>query len=204
MVLGAQSEVKTGATYTAANPAVVTSTAHGLLNGQIIFVVASTGDADGAGLQIISEMLVKVANKTTNTFEAQTIAGTGINTTNDTSTRTLSWVGPQTDAATDDAGIIIPGSSAIHSITWDNTDNYWKLNDSTKIDSTGQFVVPVGTTAQRPGSDAIDADDLVPQATAGAIRYNSDDIKFEFVTSGTTWENIPAESFSVAMAIALG
>jgi hypothetical protein len=198
MGLGAKSNVVTGATYTAADPAVVTSTGHTLENGEIIFVVASTGTA------IQSEQLVKVSANGPNVFTAQTVAGANIDGENDSTTKTFSWVGPQTDADTDDAGIIIPGSSAIHSITWDNTDNYWKLNDSTKIDSTGQFVVPVGTTAQRPGSDAIDADDLVPQATAGAIRYNSEDTKFEFVTSGTTWENIPAESFSVAMAIALG
>ena len=195
MVLGAQSAVVTGATYTAANPAVVTSTGHGLTNGQVIFVVASTGTA------IVSEQLVKVANKTTNTFEAQTIAGANITGVGDSTTRTFSWVGPQTDAATDDAGIIVPGSTAIHSVTWDDTDNYWKLNDSTKIDSTGQFVVPVGTTAQRPSSSATAT---VPAAAVGAIRYNSEDTKYEFVTSGTTWENIPAESFSVAMAIALG
>ena len=40
MVLGAVGDVRTGATYSVANPAVVTSTAHGLTNGQVIFVVA--------------------------------------------------------------------------------------------------------------------------------------------------------------------
>ena len=195
MVLGAQSAVVTGATYTAADPTVVTSTGHTLNNGQVIFVVASTGTA------IVSEQLVKVSSNTTNQFTAQTIAGATIDGTGDSTTRTFSWVGPQTDAATDDAGIIVPGSTAIHSITWDDTDNYWKLNDSTKIVSTGQFVVPVGNTAQRPSSSATAT---VPAAAVGAIRYNSTDTKYEFVTSGTSWENIPAESFSVAMAIALG
>ena len=201
MVLGAQSEVKTGATYTAANPAVVTSTAHGLLNGQIIFVVASTGDADGAGLQIISEMLVKVANKTDDTFQAQTIAGTGINTTNDTSTRTLSWVGPQTDAAVDDAGLVVPGSSAKHYVKWDDTDNYWKLNDSVMVQSSGQFVFPKGTTADKPGSSA---SATLAAATQGAMRFNTSLAKFEGVTTGTTFENMSTEAFSVAVSIALG
>ena len=98
---------------------------------------------------------------------------------------------------------LLPSEYLIYSIE-DNSivkDNYWKLNDSTKIDTTGQFVVPVGTTAQRPSSSATAT---VPAAAVGAIRYNSTDTKYEFVTSGTTWENIPAESFSVAMAIALG
>ncbi len=195
MVLGAQSAVVTGATYTAANPAVVTSTGHTLDNGEVIFVVASTGTA------IVSEQLVKVSANGTNVFTAQTIAGANITGVGDSTTRTFSWVGPQTDAATDDAGLIIPGDTAIHSLTWDNTDNYWKLNDSTKIDSTGQFVIPVGTTAQRPSSSATGT---VPAATVGAMRFNSTDTKYEFVTSGTSWENIPSESFSVAMAIALG
>ena len=195
MVLGAQSAVVTGATYTAANPAVVTSTGHTLNNGQVIFVVASTGTA------IVSEQLVKVSANGTNVFTAQTIAGANITGVGDSTTRTFSWVGPQTDAATDDAGLIIPGDTAIHSLTWDDTDNYWKLNDSTKIDTTGQFVVPVGTTGQRPGSSA---SATVPAATVGAMRFNSTDTKYEFVTSGTSWENIPSESFSVAMAIALG
>jgi hypothetical protein len=195
MVLGAQSAVVTGATYTAANPAVVTSTGHTLENGEVIFVVASTGTA------IVSEQLVKVSANGTNVFTAQTIAGANITGVGDSTTRTFSWVGPQTDAATDDAGLIIPGDTAIHSLTWDNTDNYWKLNDSTKIDSTGQFVIPVGTTAQRPSSSATGT---VPAATIGAMRFNSTDTKFEFVTSGTSWEHFAAESFSVAMAIALG
>ena len=62
VVLG-DSNVVTGATYTAANPAVVTSTAHGLDNDDIIFIVTSSGTA------IVSEQLVKVTSKTTNTFE---------------------------------------------------------------------------------------------------------------------------------------
>ena len=102
---------------------------------------------------------------------------------------------------TDDAGLQIPGSTAVHSLLWDDTDNYWKLNDSTKIDSTGQFVFPVGTTAQQPASTA---SDTVPAATLGAMRFNSTQAKFEGVTTGTTFENMSTESFSIAVAIALG
>jgi len=195
IVLGAQSEIKTGATYTAANPAVVTYASHGLNNDDVIFVVSSTGTA------IVSEQLVKVTSKTTNTFEAETIAGVDINSSSDSTSRTFSWVGPQTDALTDDAGLQIPGSTAVHSFLWDDTSNYWTLNDSTKIDSTGQFVVPVGTTAQKPSGTA---SATVPAATVGALRYNTDNAKFEGVTAGTTYENMSTEAFATAMAIALG
>ena len=195
IVLGAQSEIKTGATYTAANPAVVTYASHGLNNDDVIFVVSSTGTA------IVSEQLVKVTSKTTNTFEAETIAGVDINSSSDSTSRTFSWVGAQTDAAVDDSGIQIPGSTAVHSFLWDDTSNYWTLNDSTKIDTTGQFVVPVGTEAQKPTGSA---SATVPAATIGALRYNSTNAKFEGVTAGTTYENMSTEPFATAMAIALG
>ena len=195
IVLGAQSEIKTGATYTAANPAVVTYANHGLNDNDVIFIVSSTGTA------IVSEQLVKVTSKATNTFEAETIAGVDINSSSDSTSRTFSWVGAQTDAAVDDSGIQIPGSTAVHSFLWDDTDNYWKLNDSTKIDTTGQFVVPVGTEAQKPTGSA---SATVPAATVGALRYNSTNAKFEGVTTGTTYENMSTEAFATAMAIALG
>ena len=195
IVLGAASNVVTGATYTAANPAVVTSTGHGLSDGDIIFVVTSSGTA------IVSEQLVKVTSSATNSFTAQTIAGVNINGTSDSTSRTFSYVGAQTDANVDDAGIQIPGSTAVHSILWDDTDNYWKLNDSVKVDTTGQLLFPVGTTAQRPASSA---SATVPAATVGAMRYNSTDSKFEGVHSGTTFESMSTEGFSVAIAIALG
>lgn len=195
IVLGAASNVVTGATYTAANPAVVTSTGHGLSDNDIIFVVTSSGTA------IVSEQLVKVTSSATNSFTAQTIAGVNINGTGDSTSRTFSWVGAQTDANVDDAGIQIPGSTAVHSILWDDTSNYWKLNDSTKIDTTGQFVVPVGTEAQKPTGSA---SATVPAATVGALRYNSTNAKFEGVTAGTTYENMSSEPFATAMAIALG
>ena len=54
IVLGAQSERKTGATYTAASVAVVTSTSHGLNNDDIIFIVSSTGTG------IVSEQLSRL------------------------------------------------------------------------------------------------------------------------------------------------
>ena len=235
IVLGAQSNVVTGAAYTAASPAVVTSTAHGLTNGQVIFVVASSGTSSGT-VGVPSEALFTVANKTTNTFEMETIdgnleleAGTvtgdatgylildgtdgtsanagdnilmsaGVDATGD-SNRTFSWVGPQTDAAVDDAGLVVPGSTAKHYVKWDDTDNYWKLNDSVMVQSSGQFVFPKGTTADKPGSSATAT---LAAATQGAMRFNTTLAKFEGVSTGTTYENMSTEAFSVAVSIALG
>ena len=235
IVLGAQSNVVTGATYTAASPAVVTSTAHGLNDGQVIFVVASSGTSSGT-VGVPSEQLFTVANKTTNTFELETIDGNleleaatvtgdatgylvldgtdgtaanagdnilmseGVDATGD-SNRTFSWVGPQTDAAVDDAGLVVPGSSAKHYVKWDDTDNYWKLNDSVMVQSSGQFVFPKGTTADKPGSSATST---LAAATVGAMRFNTTLAKFEGVTTGTTYENMSTEAFSVAVSIALG
>ena len=69
------------------HPAVVTYASHGLNNDDVIFIVSSTGTA------IVSEQLVKVTNKTTNTFEAETIAGVDINSSSDSTTRTFSLGG---------------------------------------------------------------------------------------------------------------
>ena len=199
LVLGAVGDVRTGATYTAANPAVVTSTAHGLTNGQVVFVVASDGTNSGT-VAIQSEMLIKVANKTTNTFEAQTVAGVALNSTGE-SNRTFSWVGPQTDAVVDDAGIYAPGGTGLHVLKWDDTDNYWDMNDSLKINTTTQLVVPKGTTAQQPAGSATAT---VAAAVTGAMRFNTDNSYFEGVNAGTTFEAFATQNFSTAIAVALG
>ena len=199
MVLGAVGDVRTGATYTAANPAVVTSTAHGLTNGQVVFVVASDGTNSGT-VAIQSEMLIKVANKTTNTFEAQTVAGVALNSTGE-SNRTFSWVGPQTDAVVDDAGIYAPGGTGLHVLKWDDTDNYWDMNDSLKINTTTQLVVPRGTTAQQPAASATAT---VAAAITGAMRFNTENSYFEGVNAGTTFEAFATQNFSTAIAVALG
>ena len=198
-VLGAVGDVRTGATYTAANPAVVTSTAHGLTNGQVVFVVASDGTNSGT-VAIQSEMLIKVANKTTNTFEAQTVAGVALNSTGE-SNRTFSWVGPQTDAVVDDAGIYAPGGTGLHVLKWDDTDNYWDMNDSLKINTTTQLVVPKGTTAQQPAGSATAT---VAAAVTGAMRFNTENSYFEGVNAGTTFEAFATQNFSTAIAVALG
>ena len=83
----------------------------------------------------------------------------------------------------------------------DDTDNYWKLNDSVKVESSGQFVFPKGTTADRPAASATAT---MASATEGAMRFNTTLAKFEGVTTGTTYENMSTEAFSVAVSIALG
>jgi len=142
-----------------------------------------------------------VANKTTNTFELNTIADVAIDGTSDSTTRTLSWVGPQLDSSVDDVGLYAPGNTAIHTIKWDDTDKYWESNASLFINDTGQLVLPKGTTAQKPASSATAT---VPAATTGAVRYNSTNSKIEAVTTGTTYENMSTETFATAIAIALG
>ena len=197
LVLGTQGAAQTGATYTAANPPVVTTTGnHGLDNGDIIFIAASSGTA------ITSETLVKVsADNGSNQFTPTQVDGTAIVGSGDSTSRTISFVGPQTDALIDDAGIYLPGSTEIHSFKWDNTDNYWETTDSLFINDTGQLVLPKGTDAQRPASSATAT---VPAATTGAIRYNSDTSKVEAVLTSTSYENMSTETFATAIAIALG
>ena len=200
LVLGAASDVVSGVSYTAADPAVLTSTAHGLSDGDVLFVTSSTGTA------VVSEQLIKVANKTTNTFELNTIADVAIDGTSDSTTRTLSWVGPQLDSSVDDVGLYAPGNTAIHTIKWDDTDKYWESNASLFINDTGQLVLPKGNdtlssaSGHKPTSSATAT---VPAATTGAMRFNTDNSKIEAVTTGTTYENMSTESFAIAVAVAL-
>ena len=235
IILGAQSAIVTGATYTAASPPVVTSSSHGLTNGQAIFVVTSSATSSGT-VGVPSESLFTIANKTDNTFELEALAErvvledatvTGdaegfliLDSTDGTanagdnvimqedvdasgdSNRTFSFVGPQTDAAVDDAGLIIPGSTAAHTFKWDDTDNYWKVDDSFKVNSSGQFVFPKGTTADRPAATVTSG--TLAAATPGAMRFNTSSSKFEGIETGTTFQNMSTESFSIAVAIALG
>jgi hypothetical protein len=195
LVLGTQSAAVTSVTYTAANPPVITSTGHTLDDGDVLFVVASTGTA------ITSEQLIKVSANGTNVFTPTLIDDSAIAGSGDSTTRTLSYVGPQTDALVDDAGIYVPGDTAVHSFKWDDTDKYWESNASLFVNDTGQLVIPTGTTAQKPGSSV---SGTVPAATTGAMRFNTTTSKFEGVTTGTTYENLSTEGFSISVAIALG
>ena len=174
LVLGTQSAVTAGATYTAATPPVVTSASHGLSTGNIIFLVTATGTGlTSSQTETFAENIVKVTVTDGNTFTLADKDGTNIVSN---STGVISWVGPQTDALVDDAGIYVPGDTGVHKFKWDDTDNYWEVNASFNIDDTGQFVLPKGTSAQKPASSATAT---VPAATTGALRYNTDNSKVE-------------------------
>lgn len=201
VILGAGSDVVENKTYSQhATAPSVTSTAHGLVTNDIIFCVTATTSG-----VITSETLYKITRVDDDTFTLALRDGTPINTSSDSTARTFSYVGKQEDLTVDDAGIYLPGNTAIHTLKWDDTDNYWEVNDSFKVDTTAQFVLPKGTTAQRPGA----ATASQAQIVTGAMRYNITNNKYEGVTStdGTDasgWENMATESFSIAVSIALG
>ena len=71
-----------------------------------------------------------------------------------------------------------------------------------EIDSSGQLVFPKGTTADRPASTITSGS--IAAATTGAMRFNTTNAKFEGITTGTTYENMSTEGFSISVAIALG
>ena len=194
LVLGAVGDAKTGVTFTqhADTPVFTTTSAHGLSVDDVIFVVTSTSSV------ITSEQLLTLASvPSATTF---TVDGSQ-NTSSDGSTRTISYTGPQLDSGVDDAGLFVPGSTAIHQLKWDDSDNFWEFNDSLKIDTTTQLVVPKGTTAQQPAGSATAT---VAAAVTGAMRFNTDNSYFEGVNSGTTFEAFATQNFSTAIAVALG
>ena len=199
LVLGTQSAVTAGATYTLATPPVVTSASHGLSTGDFIFLVTATGTGlTSSQTTSFAENIVKVTVIGSNSFSLQDKDGNNIVSN---STGTISWVGPQTDALVDNAGIYAPGSTGVHTLKWDDTLKYWEANASLHINDTGQLLLPKGTTAQKPASSIVGT---VPAATTGAIRYNSDNSKVEAVLTSTTYENMSTETFATAIAIALG
>jgi len=193
LVLGAVGDAVTGVTFSqhADTPVFTTAAAHGLSVDDVIFVVTSTSSV------ITSEQILTLASvPSTTTF---TVDGSQ-NTSSDGSTRTISYTGPQLDSGVDDAGLFVPGSTALHYMKWDDDDNYWEFNDSLKVDTTTQFVVPRGTTAQQPG--VLSA--TTAAAITGAMRFNTDNSYFEGVNAGTTFEAFATQNFSTAIAVALG
>ena len=197
LVLGAVGDAVTGVTFSqhADTPVFTTTANHGLSVDDVIFVVTSTSSV------ITSEQILTLASvPSTTTF---TVDGSQ-NTSSDGSTRTISYTGPQLDSGVDDAGIYVPGSTGLHQMKWDDTDNYWEFNDSLKVDTTTHFVLPKGTTGQRPG----DADATEPAATPGGMRFNTSTNQFEGVHTGAgasaPWEGFATQNFSTAIAVALG
>ena len=194
LVLGAVGDAVTGVTFSqhADTPVFTTTANHGLSVDDVIFVVTSTSSV------VTSEQILTLATvPSATTF---TVDGSQ-NTSSDGSTRTISFVGPQLDSGVDDAGLFIPGSTGLHQLKWDDSDNFWEFNDSLKIDTTTQLVVPKGTTAQQPAGSATAT---VAAAVTGAMRFNTDNSYFEGVNSGTTFEAFATQNFSTAIAVALG
>jgi len=197
LVLGSVGEAVTGVTFTqhATTPVFTTTSAARPAVGNVLFIATSSSTV------VTSETLYTVAS----TPSATTFTVTGnINTSSDASTRTVVFTGPQLDSGVDDAGIYIPGSTAIHYVKWDDDDNFWEFNDSVKIDTTTQLVVPVGTTAQQPAASATAT---VAARTQGALRFNTTSSIFEGVhTTGASapFEAFATQNFSTAIAVALG
>ena len=197
LVLGAVGDAVTGVIFSqhADTPVFTTTAAHGLSVDDVIFVVTSTSSV------VTSEQILTLAtvpNATTFTVDGSQ------NTSSDGSTRTISYTGPQLDSGVDDAGIYVPGSTALHYVKWDDDDNYWEFNDSLKVDTTTQFVLPKGTAAQQP---AVAATATVAARTQGALRFNTDSSVFEGVHvtgASATFEAFATQNFSTAIAVALG
>ena len=196
LVLGAVGDAVTGVIFSqhADTPVFTTTAAHGLSVDDVIFVVTSTSSV------VTSEQILTLASvPSTTTF---TVDGSQ-NTSSDGSTRTISYTGPQLDSGVDDAGLYVPGSTALHYMKWDDDDNFWEFNDSLKVDTTTQFVVPRGTTAQQPTA-SISGGGTVAAAITGAMRFNTENSYFEGVNAGTTFEAFATQNFSTAIAVALG
>ena len=171
-----------------------------MLTDNVIFLVNTTGT--GLPAATYAETVVKVTRIDANSFSLKTIGGSGINAA---AAGTLSWTGNQTDSIVDDAGLYIPGAQDVHKLKWDNDDKYWEFNDSLKIDTATQFVVPKGTTAQQPAASiAVVNNKSVAAATTGAMRFNTDNSYFEGVNAGQTFEAFATQNFSTAIAVALG
>ena len=200
LVLGTAGDVVANCAYTAATPPVVTSTAHGLSTDNVIFIVSRSGDGIPAAN---SETVFKITKINNDSFSLKSIAGTSHNAT--AGAGFISYTGNQTDSIVDDAGLYIPGAEDVHRLKWDNDDKFWEFNDSLKIDTATQLVLPKGTTAEQPGSSiAVVNNKSVAAAELGAMRYNTTANYFEGVNAGTTFEAFATQNFSTAIAVALG
>jgi len=200
LILGAAGDVVANCAYSTASPAVVTSTAHGLVTNDVIFIVNRSGNAIGTAY---AENVLKIVKIDNNSFSLKTIAGTAIN--GSAGAGFISYTGKQLESTVDDAGIYIPGTEDVHRLKWDSDDKFWEFNDSLKIDTATQFVLPKGTTAQQPGASiAVVNNKSVAAATPGAMRFNTSSNFFEGVHTGTAFEGFATQNFSTAIAVALG
>jgi len=200
LVLGAAGDVVANCAHTNSNPAVVTSTTHGLVTNDVIFIINRTGNTLTPAY---SETVVKIVKIDNNSFTLKSIAGVPISGV--PGAGTLSYTGKQLESTIDDAGIYIPGTEDVHRLKWDSDDKYWEFNDSLKIDTATQLVVPKGTAAQQPAASVqVVNNKSVAAATTGAMRFNTTSNYFEGVNAGTTFEAFATQNFSTAIAVALG
>ena len=119
LVLGAGSNVRIDATFTAANPTTVTvaSGVHGLTSADKVLVLRSS---DTTNIPEEALYTVTVSNTTVFTIPISgTPSGTG----------TLDFVGPQLDTTIDEAGLVIAGNT-VHKLVWDDADDGWNATDN--------------------------------------------------------------------------
>ena len=118
-------------------------------------------------------------------FTIENVDGSAIGTIVGTFSPTVSWAGPQNDAAVSGGGFMIAGNTE-HSLTWTDTDQYFKFSDNLYIANTGALVLPVGNSNQRPsqslGPGSGDNDHV--EDYKGSLRYNSELNALEAVMTG--------------------
>ena len=118
-------------------------------------------------------------------FTIENVDGTAIGSIVGTFSPTVSWAGPQTDAAVSGGGVMIAGNTE-HSLTWTDTDQYFRFSDNMRVDNTGAFGLPVGNNDQRPSQSlgaGSGSNDYI-EDYKGSLRYNSELNCLETVMTG--------------------
>lgn len=131
---------KTITAVSQANPGVVTSAAHGMVNGTVLVISGIVGMTQLNGNRY------KVANVTTNTFTLQTLAGVNVDTTSYTAyssggTATLSTKYPRACTFTDTGRLLMAG-------TWTNPETVYgsKAPTTAGVTAFDDFTVGSGAT----------------------------------------------------------
>ena len=106
-------------------------------------------------------------------FSIHNADGTAIGAIVGTFSPTLSWAGPQSDAAVSSGGLVLPGNTE-HSLKWTDSDQYFSFSDNMRIDNTAAFGLPVGNSGQRPNLSGGLGDNAHIDDYKGSLRYNSE------------------------------